>query len=197
MLVATREIYGDEVVALLDEAASPSPRSTCSTRRMAGDLIPPPSPAGRPPPDRRASRSRGAARRPPEPTRGRGARRRGREPEPCGQSRRSAARFGFLLGALIGVALAPSALGVVLIGDRAAATDGGPPELVGLEAVDRATTTAAAEQIAEHVGPQYRLDNGNQLVAVAARRLEIARLPLGVAVRAGRAATSSSSRARA
>ena len=42
---------------------------------------------------------------------------------------------------------------------------------------------AAAKQIAEHVGPQYRLGDGDQLVAVQAGPLEIADLPLSVALR--------------
>ena len=52
VLVAKREIYGDDVVALLDEAAAAQARDRRARRgRMAGDLIPPPSPAGRPEPD--------------------------------------------------------------------------------------------------------------------------------------------------
>jgi hypothetical protein len=42
---------------------------------------------------------------------------------------------------------------------------------------------AAARQIADHVGRKYRLGNGDQLVAVTAGPLEIADLPLSVALR--------------
>ena len=121
-LVEAGELYGDEVVELLDSAAGASPRSTCSTRPRGRDLIPPPSPAGRPKTasseetaerDRgrgsgRAARSSGAARR--------SSHRRASPPgSPCRPARSPfRSRFGFLVGALIGVVLAISALGVLL-----------------------------------------------------------------------------------
>jgi hypothetical protein len=89
-------------------------------------------------------------------------------------------RFGFLIGALIGVALAVVAGGVLL-----AAWTGGSSVPTGWSvwkptADDR---VAAVKQIAEHVGPRYRLGDGNQLVAVQSGPLEIADVPLSVAMR--------------
>ena len=57
-LVAAGELYGDDVVELLDEASWCGRRSTCSTRTHGHDLIPPPSPAGRPEPESSESAGR-------------------------------------------------------------------------------------------------------------------------------------------
>ena len=115
--------------------------------RMAGDLIPPPSPAGRPEPEsseQAAARRAGLLWAEPRP-RSRTARRpAAAESRPWSRRARSGAgrrrpirpRFGFVLGALIGVAIA---------GDRAvaavrAADDSRARRLVGLDHADAATT---------------------------------------------------------
>jgi hypothetical protein len=148
---------------------------------MAGDLIPPPSPAGRP--GRAGSdsvhelRSDVAAEPPatmpdaPEapPPRAQG-------PAPF------RARFGFVFGALAGIALCAAALAVVL------ATSSGDSD-VKLAAhwsrwqPESDETLTAAQDIAEHVGAGYRRDNGDQLVNVQAGPIAVEGLPAGVAIR--------------
>ena len=156
---------------------------------MAKDLIPPPSPAGRPEPESSESAGRHAeglwsggdapARRSnlsqPE----------GDEP---GEAKRPPAhspyrsRFGFVVGALIGVALATVGLGTLLALDanEKSKPDGWSPWRP--TAKDELST---ARQIAEHVGAKYRLGDRKQLVAVQSSGLELADRPLGVALRSG------------
>jgi hypothetical protein len=92
---------------------------------------------------------------------------------------RHAPTFAVLTGMLVGIALGALALAVVLAGHGRA---GGPP-------VDWATwapTSGAgstAQQIANHVAPEYRLDDGQQIAAVTGGPLEFAKLPGHVAVR--------------
>jgi hypothetical protein len=140
---------------------------------VAGDLIPPPSPAGRPPKDPvleprdEAAEAPGpepaaaAERLPPSPFRG---------------------RFGFVLGALAGVALCAGALAVTLI---ATGSDSAPRLAENWSEWKPANedTLAGAEAIAEHVGPRYLHDDGDQLVAVQGQPLVFQGLPVGVAVR--------------
>jgi hypothetical protein len=89
-------------------------------------------------------------------------------------------RFGFLLGALIGVALAAIVGGVLLT-----TWSSGPSVPAGWSAWKPTADDRfdAVRQIADHVGPLYRLGDGNQLVAVQAGPLEIAHVPLSVALR--------------
>lgn len=142
---------------------------------MARDLIPPPSPAGRPPPDQpsepaatehledatRLTAQGDPALRQPAPFRG---------------------RFGFVFGALAGIALCAAALGVVLI---AAPGDEGPRLAENWSSWKPSTTSMVdgASDIAAHVGLQYRHDDGDQLVQVRSSALELQGSPLGVAVR--------------
>jgi hypothetical protein len=157
---------------------------------MARDLIPPPSPAGRP--ERESSekleRERGLwsggeddAAAPPaglaaalEETEAPAA------DTPTGPSPYRS-RFGFVLGGLIGVAIAAVGLGLILaFGSSGAST---APDGWSSWRPTAGDDKSAARQIAEHVGPQYRLGDGDQLVAVQASGLEIANLPLSVAMR--------------
>jgi hypothetical protein len=143
---------------------------------MAPDLIPPPSPAGRPPiePDederanegfQEASQLADEARAPraagPSPFRG---------------------RFGFVWGALVGVALCAVAAAVGLV---AAPGDSGPPLAKNWSRWKPGTTrmAAGAQEIATHVGREYRLDNGDQLATISSSALELGGARLGVAVR--------------
>jgi hypothetical protein len=142
---------------------------------MAGDLIPPPSPAGRPTPD--APR---LIELPPEPP---PAPAESAPAEPVGPSQ-FRHRFGFVTGALIGVLVA--AAGVLAI----ALTTGGDSSKEGL-ARNWSTwkpadtdSTSGAQEIADHVAPKYRLDDGTQLVDVRGGPLEIQSTPLSVALRA-------------
>jgi hypothetical protein len=158
---------------------------------MARDLIPPPSPAGRPSPD-------GAGGGHVEPARGEGGLwsgeplrtplERGEEPgavaagaePPPSALTPYRPRFGFVLGALIGVAIAAVAA-AALIAVRA--SDDGVPAGWSAWRPSSGDELAAAKQIAEHVGPKYRLGDGDQLVAVQSGDLAIANLPLDVAIR--------------
>jgi hypothetical protein len=131
---------------------------------VARDLIPPPSPAGRPAPD--AGR---LIELPPEPV---------AEPaaappnEPIGPSRHRH-RFGFITGALIGLLIASVALVVVvLVNSRDTSKDGLAAHWSGWQPAHTDADSGAAE-IAKHVGNAYRLDDGTQLVVVQGRSLDI------------------------
>ncbi len=166
---------------------------------MAKDLIPPPSPAGRPSGDadaeRERAREREEARRrqgglwsrssQPEATaavvedmRDDG----GPDPEPTAATVESPyrSRFGLALGALIGIGIATLAIGAaVYVGT----TGNGAPD--GWSSWKPASDdgVSAAKQIADHVGGKYRLANGDQIVGVQAGPLEVFDVPLEVALR--------------
>ncbi len=97
-----------------------------------------------------------------------------------------AARFQFVLGALIAVAVA----GLLLLLVAALDQDNDP----GSRTIQISGPTWSSwapyqgsipgpTQIADHVAARYKLDNGRQLVAVTGGPLEIAGLPLTVAMR--------------
>jgi hypothetical protein len=175
---------------------------------MAGDLIPPPSPAGRPRGDAEAERER--AREREEARRKQGslwhrsseaeateldpaAAVAGDDPEGAAVEAHLAAagpsrgetpyrsRFGLLLGALIGIAIATVAIGAaVWVGT---AGDNGAPDGWSSWKPESDNGVGAAKQIATHVGRKYRLADGNQIVGVQAGPLEIFDVPLEVALR--------------
>jgi hypothetical protein len=144
---------------------------------MAPDLIPPPSPAGRPPPDdgsaeERADEALAQA--------ARGARQ--AEPAATGPSP-FRSRFGFLWGALAGIVVC---VGAVTVGLAATAGDDGGPELAENWSAWKPNTSRmidGAADIAAHVGRQYKFESGDQLVAVRSGEIAIGGTPLGVAVR--------------
>jgi len=158
---------------------------------MAGDLIPPPSPAGRP------EQPGGGSTEPPPPRRWLSggetavhveerAERREREdpPAPAPEPRLAPdspyrPRFGFLFGALIGVAIAAAVLAYLLI----AGGGSGAPEGWSKWKPDSDERLTAAAQIAAHVAPKYRQENGDQLVMVNASDLELRDVPLEVVIR--------------
>jgi hypothetical protein len=126
---------------------------------MARDLIPPPSPAGRPV-------SPGGAPNlielPPEPPRS------GAEPAQAARTEpsRFRNRFGFLIGALAGVVVAvAAAVAIVLFSGDTAAHEGfaanwsrwQPPQT---------DTTQGTQEIAAHIGAQYKRADGSQLALV-------------------------------
>lgn len=90
-------------------------------------------------------------------------------------------RFQLLFGVLLGVAMAAVVATVLVVASGSKNDDPGaiswadwrPTAKDGLGAVN---------QIAAHVGPRYTLPSGNQLVAVRGGPLELARLPVTVAI---------------
>jgi hypothetical protein len=100
------------------------------------------------------------------------------EPPPAPERSRHAPRFALLTGALIGVAIGAIALAAVLIAGGRSDPDAGwsswRPSNAGID---------AAQEIADHVALQYRLPDGKQLVIATGGRLEIADLPVHLALR--------------
>jgi hypothetical protein len=142
---------------------------------VAGDLIPPPSPARRSPPDpgadpeanaqleAAAALAADAAAPPPGPSPFRG-------------------RFGFLFGALAGIAACAIGVLAVLL---ATPPDDGPKLADNWSRWQPSTADMVdgAQSIAAHVGLKYKLDGGDQLVSVRSSALELQGAPIGVAVR--------------
>jgi hypothetical protein len=97
---------------------------------------------------------------------------------------RYSARFQFLLGALLAVGVASVALLVAVLAggkdDTTIVLKAGPP---WSEWRPTATSgTAAANQIASHVGKHYKLPNGHQLVGVVGSPLELQQVPVTIAI---------------
>jgi hypothetical protein len=139
---------------------------------VARDLIPPPSPAGRPAPD--APR---LVELPPEP--GEPGAVAASAPPPGPSPYRH--RFGFVLGALAGVLIAAAAVLAVVL-----TTDGPGGDLAPNWSrwhPDATDATTGATQIADHVQREYHLADGKQLVLVTGGPLEIQSIPLEVAIR--------------
>jgi hypothetical protein len=97
-----------------------------------------------------------------------------------------AARFQFVLGALIAVAVAGLLLLLVAALDTNKDSAGQTFEITGPRWSSWAPyqgSIPGPTQIADHVAGEYKLPNGNQLVAITGGPLEIAGLPLTVALR--------------
>jgi hypothetical protein len=165
---------------------------------MAGDLIPPPSPAGRPSGDADAERERAREReearrrqgglwsRSSESETGAGAVVEDMEqagaPEPAAPRADSPyrSRFGLALGALVGIGIATLALGAAVYvgtGGNGAPDGWSSWRPASDDGVD------AAQEIADHVAAKYRLANGDQIVGVQGGPLEVLDIPLEVALR--------------
>jgi hypothetical protein len=148
---------------------------------VAGDLIPPPSPAGRPDPDAGREQSAGTFSE-SELLRTDAERDAGVEaetpiePAPASPYR---SRFGFVFGALVGIGVAAVVIVALVVtsGDsvREARWSAWQPES---EEAD-----LRAVEIAQYIGRQYRLDSGDQLVDVYAQRLELDGSPLQLVIR--------------
>jgi hypothetical protein len=142
---------------------------------VARDLIPPPSPAGRPAPDEPSPLSAAAARAAEPHVPATAAAGRPHGPAPF------RGRFGFVLGALIGTGIAAAALVAVLV-----ATAGDPPDGLARNwsSWQPASTEpgSGAAEIAEHVGHHYRIGS-KQLVAITGGPIAIQSVPLSVALR--------------
>ena len=138
---------------------------------MARDLIPPPSPAGRPEPD--APR---LVELPPEPAPVGAEAASVRDPGPSPYRH----RFGFVMGALAGVLIAVAAVLAMVL------TAGGAPEGYASDwsswKPDTTDADSGAQEIAQHVQGEYHLDDGQQLVLVSGGPLEIQNIPLRVAL---------------
>ena len=147
---------------------------------MAGNLIPPPSPAGRPDP---MAPERERAERDAELEQSIEALEASRaeaavEEKPS----RYRSRFGFILGALVGVALAAVAIAVLAVAGRNDGATGGNLQWSSWKPTSKNRLVQAAE-IAQHVGQEYRLNDGSQLVDVEAGPLSINDVPLTPVVR--------------
>ncbi len=124
---------------------------------MARDLIPPPSPAGRAAPDGTPN----LIELPPE------------APPPTVESSSIGAsgpsefrnRFGFLIGGLGGVLIAAAAVAAIVISTGGSADEGLYKNWSKWKPQET-TLTAGPAEIATHVGPEYRGENGKQLVEV-------------------------------
>jgi hypothetical protein len=140
---------------------------------VAGDLIPPPSPARRPDPDAdpkataeleeavHLAADAAGVKHGPSPFR---------------------SRFGFLFGVLAGLALCTAGGTALLVG---AHQDSGPQLAENWSSWEPETSRMVdgAEEIAGHVGLQYKLDSGDQLVSIRSSSLELQGEEIGVAVR--------------
>jgi hypothetical protein len=140
---------------------------------MARDLIPPPSPAGRPDADAGdPGRADEAFERPGQAA---------AEQRPTGPSPFHS-RFGFVWGALAGILVCAAATTVLL------ATTGGDngPKLAADWSSWKPDTNRmvdGAADIAAHVQSEYKLDSGDQLVAIRSGEIALGDTDLGVAVR--------------
>jgi len=92
-----------------------------------------------------------------------------------------APRFHFLTGALVAVGLAALAGLVAFLAIPRGGNDGGVQHWSAW--TPSTGGEAGANQIAQHIGPQYRLPDGRQIVNVGVTGLEIQGVPLAVAVR--------------
>ena len=90
-------------------------------------------------------------------------------------------RFGLVLGALLGIAIATLAIGAaVYVGTTG---NNGAPDGWSQWKPGSDDGVGAAKEIATHVGRKYRLSDGNQIVGVQAGKLEVFDVPLEVALR--------------
>jgi hypothetical protein len=126
---------------------------------MARDLIPPPSPAGRPTPDGTPNLIELPPESPlaaPEPEKG---------PPPGPSQFRN--RFGFLMGALAGVFIAAALVAVIVVTDNGSdgVDEGLAPNWSRWQPADHSIDQGAME-IAQHVGAEYKHPDGRQLVDI-------------------------------
>ena len=154
---------------------------------MAQDLIPPPSPAGRPEPESSESAGRIAdglwsggedVARPAHVETPGGETPAPQAVRPIGRSPYRS-RFGFVAGALVAVALAAAGSGALVVlnsSEEPAPTGWSAWQPAGRDQLD------TTKQIAEHVGVKYRLNASEQLVAVQASGLEMGGRPLSIAL---------------
>src|SRR3954451_21969987 len=126
---------------------------------MARDLIPPPSPAGRPTPDGTPN----LIELPPESPLAAAEPEKGPPPGPS-QFRN---RFGFLMGALAGVFIAAALVAVIVVTDNGGSgvDEGLAPNWSRWQPPDHSIEQGAME-IAQHVGAEYKHPDGKQLLQI-------------------------------
>jgi hypothetical protein len=131
---------------------------------MARDLIPPPSPAGRP---QTPDGTPNLVELPPEPARS-DAEPAVASPPPGPSQFRN--RFGFLLGALAGVFIAVALVAAIVIANRGSGSDSDFGLAANWSRWQPSDTTidGGAQQIAEHVAAEYKHPDGKQLVQIKA-----------------------------
>jgi hypothetical protein len=139
---------------------------------VAGDLIPPPSPARQTDPE---AESKATAELEDAVQLGAEA------AAPTGPSP-FRSRFGFLFGVLAGLALCAAGATVLLLGGG---KESGPQLAENWSAWEPESSRMVdgAAEIAGHVGLQYKLDSGDQLVSIRSSSLELQGEEIGVAVR--------------
>jgi hypothetical protein len=127
---------------------------------VAGDLIPPPSPSGRPSPDAMRNVSR----------RGNAELVEVAEPEPAAAPAPSQfrSRFGFVLGALLGISVAALAAFALLLGTKPSkpASEAGVADHWSSWFPPSGDIVSGPAAIADHVQAQYKRADGKQLVIV-------------------------------
>jgi hypothetical protein len=139
---------------------------------VAGDLIPPPSPARQTDPEAETKATADL-----EDAVQLGA----EAAAPVGPSP-FRSRFGFLFGVLAGLALCAAGATALLLGGG----EGSGPQLAENWSAWEPESTRmvdGAAEIAGHVGLQYKLDSGDQLVSIRSSSLELQGEQIGVAVR--------------
>jgi hypothetical protein len=134
---------------------------------MARDLIPPPSPAGQPVPDGTPN----LIELPPETPEKAAA-----PAAPSGPSD-FRNRFGFIIGALGGVILAAAAIAAIALTSSGTKEEGLFRNWSKWQPEETSMTAGPAE-IATHVAPQYKMDDGTQLVNVTAGPLAVQSVPI-------------------
>jgi hypothetical protein len=144
---------------------------------VAGDLIPPPSPAGRPSPDPEPADLVAAAAAPGDATLddasgGPGG------PSPF------RARFGFLTGALAGAAIAAAVLALSLATTPKAPDDGFAPNWSAWKPTTSQPFNGATE-IAKHVERGYRNEKRKRLASVTGGPIAVGQIPLAVVLPTG------------
>ena len=90
-------------------------------------------------------------------------------------------RFQLIFGVLLGVALAAVVATVVVLSSNNSSEDQAAISWAPWHP-NASDGLAAVNQIAEHVGQRYTLPSGNQLVGVRGGPLELARLPVTIAL---------------
>jgi hypothetical protein len=140
---------------------------------VAGDLIPPPSPAGRPSPDPVPNED------PLAPATG--------VPDPAPAAAPPGpspfrARFGFVTGALLGCAIAAGALALMLVTGGDDREEGLAPNWSAWKPSTTEPFNGALE-IAEHIGRQYRDEKRGQLVKLTGGPPAVGSIPLEIAVK--------------
>jgi hypothetical protein len=140
---------------------------------MARDLIPPPSPAGRPAPDGTPN----LIELPPD------AATQVDVDSGSGEPSAFRNRFGFLIGGLGGVVIAAAAVAAIVIASGGTPDEGLAKNWSSWKPQETSITAGPAD-IAAHVAPEYKGADGKQLLNVTGGPLEVENVKLGVLLQA-------------